>query len=671
MNLSRLINPGSIAVIGGTEAERVIAQCDALGFDGEIWPVNPHRSEIGGRKTVASVGELASVPDAAFVAVPRKDTIAIVRTLADRGCGGVVGYASGFAEVGEVDLQHELVVAAGAMPLLGPNCYGLINATTGVALWPDEHGLERRDLGAAIISQSGNMALNFTLQDRGVPLTHVVSLGNQAQLGFEDVMLALLDDARVEAIGLHIEGIRDAAAFAQAAATAHAQRVPVVVLKTGVSDLGAGITRTHTAALAGDDAAFGALFDRYGVYRVNTVPELLEVLKLLTVTGPISGSRLLSLSCSGGEASLVADRAQHYDVEFPALDPEHAADVGKHLDALVEVGNPLDYHTFQWGDRDALTGTFTAALSGAFDAAMLVIDFPNRSHSDDSSWWSTIDAMVSAAERTGTASVVTASLPETMPRALREHLIERGLAPMCGIDETLKGLEAASFFGARFGNPLHPIHPVPPFDDQARVSLSEWDAKQILADAGVPVPDGLVTDRPGDVAADIGFPVALKIVGAVHKSDTGGVMLYLESVEDVVAATRVMPSSNSYLVEQMIAGGVAELLVGVRRHDGLGWLLTIGAGGELTELANDAAHLLLPADASAIRQALESLSVAALLNGYRGRPTIDPQFVVDAIDKICRVALEHREFDTVEVNPLVVTPEGAVAVDAVIVKSHG
>ncbi|MBT8200405.1 MAG: CoA-binding protein, partial [Acidimicrobiia bacterium] len=150
MNLSRLINPRSIAVVGGTEAERVIAQCDALGFDGEIWPVNPHRSEMGGRETVASVGELASVPDAAFIAVPRKDTIAIVRTLADRGCGGVVGYASGFAEVGEVDLQHELVVAAGAMPLLGPNCYGLINATTGAALWPDEHGLERRDLGAAI-----------------------------------------------------------------------------------------------------------------------------------------------------------------------------------------------------------------------------------------------------------------------------------------------------------------------------------------------------------------------------------------------------------------------------------------------------------------------------------------------------------------------------------------
>ncbi|NNC44232.1 MAG: acetate--CoA ligase family protein [Acidimicrobiia bacterium] len=254
---------------------------------------------------------------------------------------------------------------------------------------------------------------------------------------------------------------------------------------------------------------------------------------------------------------------------------------------------------------------------------------------------------------------------------MSRHLIERGLAPMSGIDEALAGLEAAAFFGVRFANPLSPIHPVPPFDDQARAALSEWDAKQILADGGVLVPDGLVTDRPGEVAADIGFPVALKIVGALHKSDTGGVMLYLESVEDVVAATGVMPPSDSYLVEQMIPGGVAELLVGVRRHDGLGWLLTIGAGGELTELANDTAHLLLPADAPFIRRALESLSVAALLNGYRGRPTIDLQFVVDAIDKICRVALEHERFDTVEVNPLVVTPEGAVAVDALIVSRHG
>ncbi len=664
MKLNRFFSPTSIAVIGGIEAERVIAQCDALGYAGEIWPVNPHRA-IGGRPTVPDVESLPGPPDAAFVAVRRKDSIEVVRALARLGCGGAVAYASGFAEVGEVELQAELADAASGMPLLGPNCYGFINSASRVALWPDEHGLEPTDLGVAIVSQSGNMALNFTLQDRGVPISHVVTVGNQAVVGVEDCMLALLDDDRVEAIGIHVEGFRDVEMFARAAVRAREQGVPVVALKTGVSEQGAGIAVSHTASLAGDDAAVNALFERYGVYRVHTVPEFLEVLKLLAVTGPLDGNQFISLSCSGGEASLVADRASGYAIEFPDFDPDHARDISAHLDDLVNVSNPLDYHTFQWGDREALTGTFTTALSGAYDAAILVLDFPNRAHNDVATWWTTVDAMVAAARRTGTAAVITSTLPETMPAEVRAHLIERGLAPMTGIEETLVGLEAAAMFGRRFLGPSPSLHPVPPAGTAGAV-LSEWDAKQFLTQAGVKVPSGAVTERPVEVAIELGFPVALKILETHHKSDVGGVVLNLFSAAEVATAMEALPPSDRYLVEQMIEDGVAELIVGVRQHRGIGWLLTVGAGGELTELTRDTANLLLPVSESEIRDAIGRLSIAPLLDGYRGRPSANLDLVCEAIARISWAALDHPELHAIEVNPLIVTPEQVVAVDALI-----
>ena len=548
MNLSRLIAPSTIAVIGGTEAERVIEQCDRLGFEGQIWPVHPTRDEIGGRSVFRSVDQLPGAPDAAFVAVPRKETVEIVSALSQMGAGGVVGYASGYSEVGEVALEAELLTAAGDMPLLGPNCYGLINATTGAALWPDQHGLSRNQLGAAIVSQSGNMSLNFTMQDRGLPLTHIFSLGNQAAIGFEDIMMALLDDARVEAIGLHVEGIRDTQSFGRAAMRALEQRVPVVALKTGITDQAAGIAQSHTAALAGNDAAVDALFKRYGVYRTSTIPEFLEVLKLLCVTGPIDGRRLISLSCSGGEASLVADRSAHYDISFPELEPDHAQDIAHHLDDLVTVSNPLDYHTFQWGDLKALSETFTTAMSGQFDGAMLVIDFPNRPDTDDSSWWPTLDAFVAAAERTGTPSVVTSSLPETMPVAVREHLASRGIAPMSGIDETLSGFAAAAALGRRFNGTPPQLHAFAAASSGNTRLLTEWRSKQMLADAGVLIPDGYETDDPVRASELLGFPVAVKVSATnPHKSDVGGVLLDLNSSFEVAAAVEAMPAIRQIL----------------------------------------------------------------------------------------------------------------------------
>ncbi|MBR9844270.1 MAG: acetate--CoA ligase family protein, partial [Rhodobacteraceae bacterium] len=212
---SRLFQPKSIAVIGGGAwCAEVIRQCCAMGFRGAIWPVHPKAAEVGGVSAYRRIEDLPGVPDAAFIGVNRHVTIEAVRLLAERGAGGAVCFASGFLEAEAEDesgagLQAALLEAAGEMPILGPNCYGFINYLDRVLLWPDQHGGRPVESGVAIITQSSNIALNMTMQARGVPLAYVVTAGNQAQVGVAEIGRALLADPRVTALGLHLEGIGD------------------------------------------------------------------------------------------------------------------------------------------------------------------------------------------------------------------------------------------------------------------------------------------------------------------------------------------------------------------------------------------------------------------------------------------------------------------------------
>ncbi len=212
-------------------------------------------------------------------------------------------YAAGFAETGHAVLQRQLLEAANGMPLMGPNCYGFVNTLSRAALWPDESGLEAVDRGVALITQSGNIACNFTMMMRGLPVAAVFSIGNQVDVGMHTMVEALSADPRISAIGLHVEGLPDVPAFARAAALARKRKVPIVVLKTGRSEQGAKVAMSHTSSLAGADTLYDALFERYGVARMKSVSAFAETLKFLHNGGPIAGSRLVSLSCSGGEAA--------------------------------------------------------------------------------------------------------------------------------------------------------------------------------------------------------------------------------------------------------------------------------------------------------------------------------------------------------------------------------
>ena len=686
-DLSRLLNPRTITVIGGKEGARVVEQCDKLGFKGTIWPVHPKRDSIGGRECFRSIDDLPGVPDAAYVAVNRELTVEVIRSLSAMGAGGAVCYAAGFAEAdaeneGSGALQKELVDAAGDMPIIGPNCYGFINTLKKIALWPDQHGAVACESGVAILTQSSNVAINLTMQKRGLPVAYVMTVGNQAQTGLSALGMGLLEDERVTALGLHIEGLDDVKAFEALALRARELRKPIVAIKVGKSEQAQVATMTHTASLAGSDVAHDALFKRLGIARVHSVEAFIETLKLLHCGGPIAGRDLLSLSCSGGEASLMADAAEERNVSYRPYKPEEATELKSELGEIVTVANPLDYNTFIWGNWPAMTRMFEAALLPRFDLALLVIDFPRSDLCDDADWRYATNSFIAAAKQTGARAAVVSSLPECMPEKMAKHLMSVNITPLCGLETSIIAAEAAAFIGEVWASGLPTLilsicSPGVRGDDNRNgtdtVTLDEHVSKQELVKAGLVVPKGMVVTDMVEIETALNTlerPLALKALGIAHKSEAGAVKLNLRTNEEIILAIQKMAHlSDCFLMEEMAAKPLAELIVGVTRDPICGHMLTLGGGGVLTELLDDTASLLLPANESDIRDALSSLKIGKLLDGYRDSDAADIDALIANILCIAQYACDNAdELEELDVNPLFATQFGSIAVDALIVK---
>lgn len=663
-DLSRLLRPRSIAVLGGGWAANVVEQCRKMGFAGPVWPVNPRRREMHGVPCLPDLAALPGVPDAAFIGVNREAAVAAARELAAMGAGGAVCFASGFAEAGEARLQDALVAAAGDMPLLGPNCYGLINYVEGAPLWPDQHGGRRVPRGVALLSQSSNIVINLSMQARGLPVAAVACLGNQAQTGLSEVAAALVADPAVTALGLYIEGIDDAAAFAAMARAAHAAGKPVVALKSGRTAASRAAILSHTASLAGEGTVSSAFLRAAGVAEVTTLSGLLEALKIAHVHGRLPGNRIASLSCSGGEAGLVADLAADLPLAFPPPLPASARAMSEVLGPIVTIQNPMDYHTFIWGDRARTEAVFAAMQRGGYDLSVLVMDYPHATRCSAAAWAPTIAAWRGATAATGARAALLVTMPENMPEAEADAWMAAGIVPLHGLRE---GLEAIAI-AADWPVPRADWRPLPP-GDAAGALLDEAEAKALLARAGVAVPEGrAVPDLAGAAAAarELGGRLALKGLGLAHKSEAGAVRLGLSAAE--VAAAAPMPGVSGYLVERMVEGAVAELLVGLRRDPVYGAVLTLGTGGVAAELLADTVTLVLPATDAEIRAALGRLRLAPLLSGYRGRPPADIGAAVAAVLALARALGEDAALAEIEVNPLMLRADGggAMAADALV-----
>ncbi|MEZ5888234.1 MAG: acetate--CoA ligase family protein [Paracoccaceae bacterium] len=674
-DLTRLFRPKSIALFGGGWVGNVIAQLQKSGFEGAIWPVNPKRADILGVPCFASIDDLPGAPDAAFVGVNREASIEVVARLSAMGAGGATCFASGFAEseaegTGGADLQAELVAAAGEMPIVGPNCYGFLNYLDNVTFWPDQHGGLRIESGIAIVGQSSNMAINMTMQARGLPIAYVLTAGNQAQTSLSELGMMALDDSRVTALGLHIEGFGDIRAFEALAALAREKGKPVVVLKSGHSEAAQAATMTHTASLAGGAAASSALIERLGMVEVRSLTTFLEALKLLHFGGPLRDAGIGSVSCSGGEASLMADCALGTAIEWPAFSAKGKARLNAILGPIVTVANPLDYHTFIWGDTERMTDCFAAVLDEQRALCVFVLDLPRPDRCTQAGYRCAVDAIIGAARRTGARTAVLTSMPENLTEDLAAEFAAAGVVPLFGMVEGLEAIDAAIRARRLAARPAAApvlLRGAP----EGGIVLSEAAAKSALAAHGLDVPQSVTAESPEALAravAGLRMPLAVKGQGIAHKTEAGAVRLNIVSPEAAAEAARGMGSATGFLAEEMVTGAVAELLVGITRDPTGLMMLTLGAGGVMAEMLADTASILLPATDEDIRAALARLKVAKLLAGWRGAKAADMAAILRAVQAIGAYAMAEPGLQELDVNPLIATPDRAVAVDALIRK---
>ena len=668
--LRRLLSPQNVVVIGGGVWGRsVIEQCQKLGFEGKIFAVHPTAETLAGVPTYRSVSDLPNAPDAAFIGVNRIATIEQVRTLSARGAGGAVCFASGFLETKDEDadgaaLQSALIEAAGVMPIIGPNCYGFVNYLDRFCLWPDQHGGRAVDTGVAIVTQSSNIMINLSMQQRGLPIAYALTAGNQAQTSLAALGRAVLDDPRVTALGLYIEGIGDLKDFENLARHASTLNKSIVALKVGWSEQAQQATISHTASLAGSATSADALLARLGVARVNSLAEMVEALKILHQVGPLAGKRLVSASCSGGEASLMADTAhrQQNGVVFPALNQTQRDGLRSVLGEKVALANPLDYHTYVWGNLPAMADVYSAILDAPIDFGIIVVDFPRADRCDGAAWDYVIEAAQIAQKRTSKAVALLASLPENMPEDRALQIAKAGLVPLCGLEVGLAAIASVAS-----------VHPVPeasviaaPRLCQTHI-LDEVESKAILAEYGVDLPHFIVVAQ-GSLPETLPFsyPVVLKAIGENHKSEMGGVIIGLSNRAKLEIAMLEMDQPR-YIIEELITDPIAELLVGIVGDQVHGYVLTLAAGGVLTELLRDSVSLSLPVNQIDILAALQRLKLAPMLAGYRGKPAVDKAALVRAVLAMQACVLDRRtSLAEIEINPLILTSKSAVAVDALI-----
>lgn len=659
--LNRLLRPRHIAVLGAGWALNVIEQCAKMGFAGPVWPVHPTKAQIGGLKAYASLADLPEPPDATFIGVNRHATLEVVAELAAMGAGGAICFASGWTEAGEPELQGRLVAAAGDMPILGPNCYGVINYLDGALLWPDQHGGVPVDCGVALVSQSSNIVINLGMQQRALPVAYVACLGNAAVVGLAELAGALLDDPRVTALGMYIEGIDDAPAFAALAERARALGKGVVAIKSGKTELSRTAAASHTASLAGGGAASSAFLRQIGVAEVNTPSELIETLKIFHCHGPRIGRRICSLSCSGGEAGLVADLAAPYGIEFPPVPQATHDRLFAVLGEIPTISNPLDYHTFIWGDGPKTTEVFSAMLE-AYDAGLYIIDPPRADRCDPSGYQPALDAIVAAQKATGRIAFPVASMAENFGEARAAALMQQGVCTLMGLETALAAIRAAQTPPGPEG--WRPVPALPPRDSRL---LTEAEGKALLSGAGVAVPRAVTAPTLAEVAAKaagLTAPLALKGLGFAHKTEAGAVRLGLATLEGQAE----MPGATGYLAEEMVTGTVAEILLGLRRDPVYGVTLTLGMGGVTAEVLADTVTLVLPATGAEVLQAMRGLRLWPLLDGYRGRPRADMAAVADIAVRLGALMQADDSLEEIEINPVLVRESGAVAVDALIRK---
>ncbi|MDG2356230.1 MAG: acetate--CoA ligase family protein [Paracoccaceae bacterium] len=681
INLTRLLQPKTIALVGGSWVENVAYQIQDSKFSGQVWPVNPNRERIAGYKCYKRIDVLPGSPDAAFIGVNRSETIEIIRELEEIGCGGATCFASGFSETGPLGekLQKKMSEAARDMPFLGPNCYGYLNYLDHIYMWPDQHGGRAVESGVAIIAQSSNIAINLTMQSRSTPIAYVLTSGNQAKLDIADLGLAMIEDPRVTAIGFYIEGIKDLRKFEQMSQSALKMNKPIIALKSGKTESSRSQSFSHTASITGNSDISNAFFERLGIVEVNDLDVFLESLKILHVAGRMGNHSVISVSCSGGEASLVSDFSIITSLKFPRFSTEKSRQIRDILGDIVEISNPFDYHTFIWGDTERMVKLFTTICQNTKSLVIFVLDIPRKDRCNQESFRCGLDAILEAKKATEANIAVISSLSESMTEDLADEFLKHGIMPLCGLKTGLESIDISLKSNSILKNAVDkPALISTTFSQKGTpIQLLEIEAKNILKNNGIPIPKSLVTDmntikKDPSLLKQFDYPLVLKGVGAGHKTESGLVFLNIQSVDDLMCRINDIKSeTNQILIEEMVEPNIMELLVGVTKDETGLFAMTLSPGGILSELhAKISANkktLILPTTQDIVADSLKSLPLSPLFEGYRGLLKANLTKTIEVIMKISSLIEDPTiSISELEINPLIITNKNAYAADALI-----
>ena len=684
-DLTPLLEPRSIAVVGandrpGSYADIVLRNLERAGFEGEVWGVNPNREEVHGRRCVPGVSDLPHPVDAVVVAIPADSVPTVVAEAAATGCGGAVVISAGFGEISDGrELERQLCDAAtaGGLPLCGPNGNGIVAARSRAPMWGDSVApLEPG--GVAMISQSGNVAVNALGSRRGIRYHTVLSTGNQATLDASDWLAALCERDGVRSVAMFLESDGDGERLAEALALCADSGVRVAVLKAGSTEAGMRAASAHTGAVAGEQRVFRALIEEAGGAWARDFHELLELARVLAEprARPRGNGGLAILTCSGGDSAIAADEAGRLRVELPALAPATGERLTELLPSAATVGNPLDYTAMIWGDTDLLRRiTVTVGEDPAIDQLLILYDHPQGLAPEAAAEWAAVRAgIVAGAAETEAAMLVASTLPDLIDDEASGELAERGVPAVAGLRSALVctlALRIPPADGSRLREVAAAAGSGHPSDAGGGDGwLDEIDAKEILRSAGLPVPEGRVVaseEECVDAMRELDGPVAIKLSrpGLLHKSDANALRLGVAAEEAARAAYRELSGTpgggGRILVERMAPPGV-ELLVSARA-DAVVPALVIGLGGIWTEVLDDVAIVPLPAGAERLARAIRSLRGATALEGGRGRDAVDVDAAARLAAGLGNLLLESG-LDLIELNPVAVHQDGCTALDA-------
>jgi acetate---CoA ligase (ADP-forming) len=691
--IERMLQPRSIAIVGVSPqpmspAAAILGNIERLGYKADVHLVSRGRTEVIGRPCVPTIDDLPSGIDLALLLLPRAAVVDALQACARREVASVIVYASGFAELDDegraAQAEMTAIARAAGIALLGPNCLGFVNYLDNLAVTfsPAQPESDPPPPQVAFVSQSGGTpsVTRFSLAAKRIGVSYQISTGNEAVLGVEDFLDPMIDDDRNAVIALFCEQIRNPQRFLVAAAHARERRKPIVMLQPGASEAARASALSHTGSLVGDHALIRTIVEDAGVLVVDTLEDLIDVIELLVKFPVIPTKGPALITDSGALKGIELDFCERVGLPVPHFSDDTITAIRAIVPDFVAVENPLDLTAHALVDPQLYAKAIAALANDDATGCTIISPIYGQAEMGIKKLRTTWPAFAATRARPAILAPMVYDAP--MPEEAFRESAAAGVAFFRSPERALRALAVVTRYGVRCAQPQPATRMLPsPLPIAGAGIVPEYRAKAMLAAAGIAFPRGaFVTDRAGAqrAAAEIGFPVALKLQSATlaHKTEAGALALAIADAAALDAAwerlhanvTRTSPAAviDGALLEAMAKPGT-EFIAGARRDPQWGTTLVAGLGGIWAEALRDTVVIPATASEDAIVAALQRLRAAPVLDGTRGAPPLDVRAAARVLALLGALIDATPAIVEIELNPLVLYPEGTIALDALIV----